>query len=214
MKINLKTIVLSLCLFAFCFQAVEASEKGVSRRSFLAMFGGAIGAAAIGPKITLLADKVIATRTNEAYELMKINSSLDFDFIRRSAWERYLTGKATVNPVGALGNELEMLQAYRAKLAEFVSHPSVSPESKQLARILFRNTNDYYPFDISTEEYVERAKNYFEKLRSETMDLRSEETLHKIKDSLDDVYEKIRQDFENGEIEKEVRTSICRKFLM
>ncbi|MCO5112904.1 MAG: twin-arginine translocation signal domain-containing protein [Bdellovibrionaceae bacterium] len=212
MKINFKAVLLGLCLLAFCVQAVEATE-GVSRRSFLAMLGGALGAAAMGPQMTLLAEKVVTTRVSDAEALMRIQSSLDFDFLRRSAWERYFTGKVTVNPSAPLGNELEMLQRYRAQLAEFVNHPAFSEESKELARILFRNTNDIYPFDISPKEYVERAKNYFERARVQTVDLRSEETLERIKDSYDDLYEKIRGEFENGEAERAVRLSLCRQYL-
>lgn len=220
MRSGFKYLILFSLIFTLSFQVQAQSEKrgGVSRRSFLAMFGGAIGAAAIGPKITLLADKVLTSRFNEAQELMRINSSLDFDFIRRSAWERYFTGKVTVNPTSALGNELEMLQNYRTQLAKFMSHPSVSPESKQLAQVLFRNTNDFYPFDISPREYVERAKEYFERARAETSieiksGLAEENAEQKIRDSFQEVYEKIRSEYENGEAEMSVRTSLCRQYL-
>lgn len=184
----------------------------VSRRSFLAMFGGAIGTAALGPKITLLADKVLVTQFNEAERLMQIRSSLDFDFIRRSAWERYFTGKVTVNPLGRHGNELASLQNYRAQLADFISNHSTSPEGRELARVLFNQTNNFYPFDITPKEYTERAREYFERQRGSTFDLRSEETISKIEDSFERAYREALPDFENGEFERSV-SLLCIQFL-
>lgn len=208
---NKKSLLLAFLILGISASTLATPE--VSRRSFLAMFGGALGAAAMGPKLTLLADKVLVTQTNEAQRLMQIRSSLDFDFLRRSAWERYFTGKVTVNPSGRLGNELANLQNYRAQLADFISNHSTSAEGRELAKVLYRQTNHYYPFDISPREYTEKAKEFFEGQRAKTFDLRTEETVAEFEDSFERAYREALADFENGEFERAVSISLCVQYL-
>lgn len=215
-KIQLKFKILTLLVLMTVTSTVvphlSSAAPDVSRRSFLGMLGAALGAAAVGPNVTLLADKVLVTNMSEAQKLMQIRSSLDFDFIRRSAWERYLTGKVTVNPAAG---EMAALENYRTQLLKFISNPSTSSEGQQLARVLFNETNNFYPFDISPREYVERAKKYFEEQRIRTLDLRSEEVMQKIEDGYDRVYREANLDFETkfDDFEMEVSLIRCNAFL-
>lgn len=208
----LKLFLVMSCLMAFqgpqVSWAAQQEGGGVSRRSFLTMLGGALGAAAIGPRVSVLANAVMAERVNEAQQLMQIRSSLDFDFLRRSAWERYFTGKVTV----ATEAEMVSLQAYRGKLMEFMAQRGVSPEGQQLAQMLYRSTNNFYPFDISPQEYIERSRRYFENQRATTMDFRSEEVIQRVEDSFDRIYRETQTAYESGEIERNY-TLRCSGFL-
>lgn len=212
LKLKILTLLVLITMISTVVPHLSSASPDVSRRSFLGMLGAALGTAAVGPNVTFLADKVLVTNVGEAQKLMQIRSSLDFDFLRRSAWERYLTGRVTVNPAAG---EVAALENYRAQLLKFISNPSTSSEGQQLARVLINETNNFFPFDISPKEYVQRAKSYFEEQRIKTLDLRSEEVINRVEDGYDRVYREANLDFETKfeDFEMEVSTVRCNSFL-